>query len=118
MGGVALQESGNSFRGALQQYRDVVVARGRRLAQQLAGSAFEHRCRGIAQPIECGAQWSAPRLLPAGMPAGIAAAIATPALNAMGAAPGSVVDDLHFVRRLEFFQELAVIGEPRQAVTF
>src|SRR6185437_12337747 len=64
----------------------------------------------IAQPIQGFAQGPAPLLVPA-QAAGIAAAVATPSLDAMDAAPGSILEDLGFPSRRVLFEEFAVIRD-------
>ena len=60
--------------------------------------------------IECFAQWGRAILVPAG-PAAVAAAVGAPALDAVGAAPGGVFEDLGLPLRREAFEELAVVRE-------
>src|ERR1041385_977478 len=52
------------------------------------------------------------------MPASVATAIRAPALNAVHAAPGAVVDNFHEVVRRVLLQELTVIRELRELIAF
>src|SRR5215831_15536808 len=61
--------------------------------------------------IERLAQGLTPRLVPAGLAARVAATVGVPAADAVGAAPGGVLDDLHLVRGRVYGEVLAVVGE-------
>ena len=63
--------------------------------------------------VEGFTQRSAPVLVPVG-PAAVAAAVGAPSLDAVGAAPGGVIDDLGLPLGRKFFEELAVVGEARR----
>ena len=83
--------------GAVQNDGDVFVARRPRFGDDSGAMGFVERREFVAQPIESGAERSAPLLIPTGMSARIAAAIGGPAADAVGTAPGGVFDDFDFV---------------------
>ena len=76
------------------------------------------RCDRIAQAVESVAQRRAPLLIPVAMGAGVAAAIAPPAVDAVGATPGSFFGDLDFVGGRMSFEKLTVVGQARQLFGF
>ena len=96
------QEALDALVGAVEDHVDVVVARRPGVAQQPRAFALEDASppRRAASPAPR-AERRAPLLVPARAAAGVAAAVAAPALDAVGAAPGGVLDDLHFVRRAD-----------------
>ncbi len=66
---------------------DVLVARGPRVAQQVAAGLLELRREVVAQEVEGRAQRRAPALVPAAGGGGVAAAVARPAAQTVRAAP-------------------------------
>ena len=71
---------------------------------------FENRCKPVAKPIQRRPQRSTPFLIPSGA-ARVATAIRAPALHAVNATPGTIVDDLsHMVRRM-LFQKFAIVRQ-------
>ena len=93
---------------------DVAVSSLPRILNQFTGDGLIGDGRFIAQPIERGAQWSTPFLIPSQVSAARTAAIAFPAAHAMGAAPGRALDDFYFKLGRMIFQELAIVGDLRQ----
>src|SRR6185369_3472264 len=79
-----LEELIHVFGRAVQDDIDVVIARRPRIAKDLASLALELRRYGIAKPIQCLTQRSAPFLVPLRMTAGIASAVAVPAFDTVG----------------------------------
>src|SRR5580692_3498994 len=96
---------------------DVGIARGPEVFEQRLSESFGERSGAIAQEVESFAQRPAPLLVPAGL-AAVAAAVGAPALYAMRAAPGAVVDDFTFPLRRKPGEELAVVGEARLSALF
>ena len=83
--------------------------------KQALGEFFGEGGGGVAEEVEGFAEGRAPLLVPAGL-AAVAAAVGAPALDAVGAGPGGVFDDLGLPLRREFGEELAVVGEAGVAV--
>ncbi len=109
MDGVRGKEGVAGFGRAIEDDADVVVAGGVGIAKDFGGSFTNERRNGIAQIVEGLAEGRAPLLVPAGTAAG-AAAVGTPALDAMGAAPGGVFDDPGFEAGRVLLEEFAVVG--------
>ena len=89
---------------------DVLVAGGPRIFEQLRRMLLVEVAPFVAEPVEGGSQGPAPFLVPAG-PARVAPAIRTPALDAVGAAPGGILEDLDFPLWRVLFEKLAVVGQ-------
>ena len=102
---------------AIEDDLDVGVAGGPEIFEERLGDGLGKGCGAVAEEIECGAERGAPLLVPAGF-AAVAATVGAPALDAVGAGPGGVFDDLGFVLGWEFFEELAVVGEGGEVVFF
>jgi len=115
--GVGGEEEVDVGGSAVEDDVDVGVASGPEVFEQRLGDGFGERCGFVAEKIERDAQRPAPLLVPAGL-AAVATAVGTPALDAVNAGPGGVVDDFGFVLRWEFFEELAVVGERGEVVFF
>src|SRR5271156_1590377 len=90
-----------------QDDRDVGVASGPDIFEQATGRAFAQRGNGIAQPVQGGTQGGPPTLVPS-LASAIAATVGTPALDAMSATPGSVIDDFCLPPGRELGSELTV----------
>src|SRR5262249_53577632 len=109
-GRVPVEEGADVLGRAVEQDRDVVVAGPPRVAQQAGGVLLGGGGEGGAEAVEGPAQRAAPGLPPAG-PARAAAAVRAPALDAVGAAPGGVLVDLHLPLGRVPLEELAVVGQ-------
>ena len=95
---------------------DVVVPDRPRVRREDAEARLEDR-RGLgAQPVHRLPERGSPLLVPAGVRAGAGTAVAPPALDAVAAAPGGVLDDLHLVGRREPLQVIAVDRDLRELV--
>src|SRR5205807_10610064 len=95
----------------IEDHFDELLARPPGIAQERRGFFLEELRETIAQPVERGAQRSAPVLPPARHAPGGAPAVAPPALDAVGAAPGGAWMDLRFARWREHLQRLGEIDE-------
>src|SRR5262249_44153208 len=101
---------------ALQDDRDIAVARRPWIAEELPAFVLKELRQMITQPIEGLAQGLPPALMPSWFPPRLAATITAPALDAMGAAPRGVFNDFDHLVRRETFKILAVVSELDQVL--
>ena len=95
---------------------DVVVPDGPRVRRVGAQARLEDRRGLVAQPVHRFPERGPPGLAPTGVGAGRAGAIALPALDAVAAAPGRVLDDPDLVGRREPLEVVPVDGDLREPV--
>ena len=108
--GECVEEAVFVLGAAIQDDADVGVARGPEIFEQRICDGLGEWSGAVAKQVERLAQGAAPELIPSG-PAAVAAAIGAPALYAMSAAPGAVVEDLGLPSRRKALEELAVVRE-------
>ena len=110
-GGVSSEKFVDGGVGPVEDHRDVLFPGGPRVPEDLPPFLFEQGGDGVPEPVQRLPQRSPPLLVPSGVTAGIASAVASPAFHAVDAAPGTVLDDPHFVGGREFLQVLSVVGD-------
>ena len=114
-GGVGGEEAVEVVGGAVEDDVDVGVAGGPEVFEEGLGDGLGEGRGAVAEEVEGFAEGGAPALIPSGL-AAVAAAVGAPALDAVGAGPGGVVDDLGLPGGGEFLEELAVVGEAGEVV--
>src|SRR5580704_14983913 len=93
------------FLRSIEDEANVVVASFPGVLEDSPAELLKDRHEAVAQPIHGLANRSAPPLVPAAVHAGVASAVASPALDAVGATPRTVFENLHFFGRGMPFEE-------------
>ena len=106
---VAAEEGLESFRAAVEDDADVVVARLPRILEPDGRARLVERVDLVAQPVQALTQRAAPALVR--LAADAAAAVAAPALHTVDAGPRGALVDLRLVRGRMGGQEGAVVGQ-------
>src|SRR5687768_14053889 len=111
-----LEEALDTGGRSIQENRDVAIASGPRVVEQLLAFVLKQARQMITQPVERLAQRFTPTLVPPRLAPRLAAAVAPPALDAMDTAPGRVVEDFNDVIRRKAVEILTIIRQRRQAL--
>ncbi len=110
-GGVLSKKFVDGGVGPVEDHRDVLLAGGPGVLEDLPPFLFEQGGDGVPQSVQRLPQRSPPLLVPPRAAAGVAPAVAPPPLHAVDAAPGAVVEDPHLVGGRESLQVLPVVRD-------
>src|SRR5882757_75277 len=109
-------ETFNILVRTIEDHIDVGVASGPRILEELAGAALVTGRYFIAEPVQRLTKGFTPLLIPISVTASVTTTIALPALDAMDAAPRTVLENLDLVRGRIGREKLSVICDARQLV--
>src|SRR6185312_12622229 len=115
-GGIRGEKAIEVFRRALDDHADIFISRPPDIFEECSGGLLVKGSDRVPQPIERGAQGRAPVLVPSGIASAIAPAVFTPATHAVRATPGAVLYDLRLMLRRMFFEILAIVRQPCDAL--
>ena len=104
---MGFKERRHRFVRAVQNHLDVIVPSLPRIFQERCHLNFIEARQAVSQPIESGAQWRPPFLVPIAMSARIAPAVGAPALDAVDTAPRAIRDNFDDMVRRKLLQETA-----------
>jgi hypothetical protein len=107
---VLFQEAIHDVGVSIEDDVDIGVTCDPEILEQRRSDLFGEGSRVIAEQIESLAKWSTPGLIPSGSSA-ITSTVGPPALDAVSATPGAVVDNFSLPAWWKALEELAVIGE-------
>ena len=84
---------------AVRDYPYVIVPGPPWVLQQLTSPLLVEGRQPVPQPVQGVTQWRSPCLVPFRLPASFTATVPPPALDSVGATPGGLFEDFHFIGR-------------------